>query len=240
MDNRKVIMFASSALLLLGLLIAPTLQAKGQMFQGSQIYATYCYECHGAEGRGIEGLRTATLNNEAFLEVADDEYWHKTIRLGRPVHDMPGYGPEVITDRQVEYLVEYIRAWAPQVTAMEYNDDKIAGDPLKGKEYYNMLCMACHGPQGEGILGPSLTDPAFLASASDEFILQSIVKGRPGTTMPGYPDSQDIRNVVSYLRTFEVELENGQLPEDLVLPGQFVEEPKSDATDSEEDVEEEQ
>ncbi|QGG48727.1 c-type cytochrome [Heliorestis convoluta] len=232
MDNRKLILFASSALLLVGLLMTPLLQAKGQDFQGSQIYKTYCYECHGVEGRGIDGLRTATLNNEGFLEVADDDYWEKTIRLGRVVHEMPGFGPEVITDRQLTYLVDYIRSWAPNVQPIEFSDEVIAGDPVKGKEYYGMLCAACHGPHGEGLLGPSLTDPAFLASASDNFILQSTIKGRPDTTMPGYPDSQDLRNVVAFLRTFEVELEDGELPEDLVLPGQFVEEETEDAEEA--------
>jgi cytochrome c oxidase cbb3-type subunit 3 len=62
-----------------------------------------------------------------------------------------------------------------------------AADP--GATLYVKLCAQCHGADGKGYKSdhaPSLVNPSFLASASDEFIKHAIVYGRPGTAMAGY------------------------------------------------------
>ena len=54
------------------------------------------------------------------------------------------------------------------------------------KELQNMLahdCGACHGLTLKGGLGPSLL-PSVLDNKSDEFLVQTILNGRPGTAMP--------------------------------------------------------
>ncbi len=44
-------------------------------------------------------------------------------------------------------------------------------------------CGSCHGLPPKGGLGPSLM-PEALAGKSDDFLLQTIQQGRPGTAMP--------------------------------------------------------
>jgi cytochrome c oxidase cbb3-type subunit III len=81
---------------------------------------------------------------------------------------------------------------------------------LAGKPIYLALCAQCHGADGKGYAAdraPSLVNPTFLESASDEFLRRSILAGRPGTSMAGYGaalggplDDAAVDRLVSYLR----------------------------------------
>ncbi len=52
---------------------------------------------------------------------------------------------------------------------------------------YETNCVACHGANRQGVsgLGPTLT-PQSLAELSDTEIGDTILNGRPGTTMAGF------------------------------------------------------
>lgn len=58
---------------------------------------------------------------------------------------------------------------------------------------YLALCKPCHGADARGYAAdhaPSLVNPTFLESASDEFLRRSIIAGRPGTSMAAYGKSR--------------------------------------------------
>jgi len=75
---------------------------------------------------------------------------------------------------------------------------------------YAGLCAPCHGKTGEGYAAdhaPSLINPTFLESASDEFLRRSIAAGRPGTSMGAYGkafggplDDAGIERILAFLR----------------------------------------
>jgi cytochrome c oxidase cbb3-type subunit 3 len=81
---------------------------------------------------------------------------------------------------------------------------------LAGKPLYVALCAPCHGADGKGYAAdraPSLVNPTFLESASDDFLRRSIADGRPGTSMAAYRrarggplDDAAIDRLVAYLR----------------------------------------
>jgi disulfide bond formation protein DsbB len=90
------------------------------------------------------------------------------------------------------------------------------GDPAAGKEQYDMICIACHGPTGEGIegLGKPFTTSTFLAEKNDAEMVEFIKTGRPssdplnttGVDMPpkgGNPALTDeqILDIIAYVRT---------------------------------------
>jgi len=92
------------------------------------------------------------------------------------------------------------------------------GDADAGKEQYDMLCIACHGPGGEGIegLGKPFTTSTFLKETSDEKMVEFIKVGRPsgdplnttGVDMPpkgGNPALTDdqILDIIAYVRTLQ-------------------------------------
>jgi mono/diheme cytochrome c family protein/rhodanese-related sulfurtransferase len=81
---------------------------------------------------------------------------------------------------------------------------------LAGKPLYLELCAPCHGADGKGYAAdraPSLVNPTFLESASDEFLRRSIAAGRPGTSMAAYGkasggplDAAGVDRLVAFLR----------------------------------------
>lgn len=92
------------------------------------------------------------------------------------------------------------------------------GDPEAGKAQYDKICIACHGPTGEGIegLGKPFTTSDFLRQRNDEEMLAFIKTGRPsgdplnttGVDMPpkgGNPALTDeqILNIVAYIRSLQ-------------------------------------
>ena len=60
---------------------------------------------------------------------------------------------------------------------------------LSPQETYLALCAPCHAKDAKGGAAdhaPSLVNPTFLESASDDFLRKSILLGRPGTSMAAY------------------------------------------------------
>jgi cytochrome c oxidase cbb3-type subunit 2 len=75
----------------------------------------------------------------------------------------------------------------------------------RGEEVYKQNCEACHGDDGKGGIGPSLTDASWLNIAgdiSDGRIYEIIANGTP-SGMPPYANQLDkdkIWSLVSYIR----------------------------------------
>ena len=73
---------------------------------------------------------------------------------------------------------------APHDASADADVGRLAGKPL-----YLALCAPCHGADAKGYAAdhaPSLVSSTFLESASDDFLRQSIIAGRPGTSMAAY------------------------------------------------------
>ncbi len=90
----------------------------------------------------------------------------------------------------------------------------LAGDPVRGKGMYATYCSACHQADGTGMIGlaPSLNNVDFLAIASDDFIKNTVLSGRAGTTMIRFGMLPDvvthIDDLVSYIRSWQRDFEN--------------------------------
>jgi mono/diheme cytochrome c family protein len=177
---------------------------------GAELYAMLCSSCHGEDGAASEvpGIRTPALNNRDSLAVADDDYYRFIISHGRSNSTMPAWGPDSdnLPKAQIDKLVAYLREWegagAPlsEVSARRGNADI-------GRSYYNGLCRNCHGNQGAGGIGNALNSSTFLAIASDQFLAETIVNGRPGTAMASWKhlSAQAVSDVLAYLRSWENE-----------------------------------
>ncbi len=80
-----------------------------------------------------------------------------------------------------------------------------------GAATYAKYCALCHGADAKGYAAdhaPSLVSSTFLSSATDEFLVGSIQRGRPGTAMAGYDSARggplseaQVRELVAHLRT---------------------------------------
>src|SRR5690606_7316677 len=104
------------------------------------------------------------------------------------------------------------------VAADQPGSDAASYDPALVARGETLLtqCAACHGPDARGIpnLGKDLVNSEFVASLSDDELVQFVITGRPiwdplnttGIDMPpkgGNPalSTEDIQAIVAYLRT---------------------------------------
>ena len=67
-------------------------------------------------------------------------------------------------------------------------------------------CMACHGANGEGGVGPNLTDQYWLHGGAFENIVGTITNGVPSKGMIAWKailNPEQIRQVASYVKTLQ-------------------------------------
>ncbi len=105
----------------------------------------------------------------------------------------------------------------PPVASLDATED--AGDsavladaaPHPGFAPYTQYCALCHGARGEGYAADhanALTNPDFLRVATDAFLLDSILEGRPGTPMSAWSvthggplDATQAMSIIDWLRS---------------------------------------
>jgi len=175
---------------------------------GKHLYQKNCSSCHGIDGQQSEvpGIRTPALNNEDALAAADADYYRSIILHGRSGSTMPAWGPGKgnLSTEEINLIVDYIRSWQREGAEVEAIHAS-AGDVKIGRALFGGLCGNCHGRSGEGGMGNALNSPTFLAIASDRFLAETIVRGRPGTAMAGWKhlSAQSVSDIVAYMRTWQ-------------------------------------
>lgn len=203
----------------------------GDAGKGEGLYQSNCSPCHGDKGQGrggpmgwftggggeVSGLIGNQLSNQTFLSMATDEYLRQSILEGRPDRPMiPWKG--TLNDAQVNDIIAFLRTWQKESTIKLYSEP-VWGDPAAGKESFNSFCYECHGKDGKGTdLGPALNNQGFLNVASDDFIKQTIIRGRAGTVMrpfiKGNPDANvdldesQINDITAFIRTWDKKAKN--------------------------------
>ncbi len=92
---------------------------------------------------------------------------------------------------KVESSDEQLLALANQATALE-----------EGKKVFTEKCVACHGAQGQGIVGPNLTDDYWIHGGKISDIRNLIISGVPAKGMlawKGILSDQKINEVTAYI-----------------------------------------
>lgn len=188
---------------------------------GATLYGTFCAACHGPEGEGMRYPGTPpfpAILNPDFLAVASDEFLSETIRRGRPGRRMPAWGDKEggLRPEEIQTLVAWMRkagggpAAAP--TSQPARPRWVKADPAAGERLYTSYCVGCHGTRGEGLEGPALANPVFLETASDTYLVETIARGRRGTSMEGFGQASpvhpaltpgEIESIVAFIRTWE-------------------------------------
>ncbi len=96
------------------------------------------------------------------------------------------------------------------------NTEQQPTDPAKkGAALYEKYCAMCHGDNGEGYRADranALANQDFLVSASDDYIMEGILRGRPGTPMSAWGLSRggifsraDAEALLAFIRTWQKE-----------------------------------
>ncbi|MBL8205816.1 MAG: c-type cytochrome [Blastocatellia bacterium] len=76
-----------------------------------------------------------------------------------------------------------------------------ANNKAQGEKLYQVHCAACHGPNGEGGLGPTLAAPQLTRASDDEALFKIIKDGIAGTEMPSSRlEVEAIKELVRWVR----------------------------------------
>lgn len=174
----------------------PANAASGDAERGAALFAQYCTGCHGLEGETAIGggfiLRQAAA-------ARDDGTLARAIRDGG--QGMPSFHA-LLTSDDINDLLALMRIWqagpAPTPTPIA----------LSGEEIFARVCARCHGPNGEGGVGPPLNSKEFLTANDDTAIRQWIERGTLGTSMLSWGDlglltPNQIDELVVFIRTWQ-------------------------------------
>jgi mono/diheme cytochrome c family protein len=203
---------------------APRLVAAKSVF-----HSAGCLGCHRVDGvGGDEGLELTRSglkdpNQIDFSSVPGEHtlqnWFAEHVRSPSSIvvgSQMPALG---LAEADVEALTLYqlsLRrrdlpgSFVPRdrVSVMRFGAREFSAD---GPTVFGAFCAGCHGLSGQGHRSPglaafpSVANPDFLALASDDFIRQTIVRGRPGRRMPAWATPNglqpaEIDRVIAYLR----------------------------------------
>ncbi len=188
-------------------LVNPLADVAAAVREGRELYDEHCAMCHGAGGSGDIGA-----NLEDF--DADDPDFYTIISTGYE-GEMPGFAGQ-LDSGQIWAIISYVRSLAPVVKEPgdDLPDDLEGRNPLegsqealaRGRDLYEERCLACHGRDLSGVIGPSLTDRTFAGSGKDGRdgdYYHVIDQGRSGG-MPAFGNeltSEEMWSIVSYIRS---------------------------------------
>jgi mono/diheme cytochrome c family protein len=68
-------------------------QPPGEPQRGAEVYATFCSECHGPDGRG--GGKASSIVDRSYLSLVSDQYLRTTVIAGRPELGAPDWRGDV-------------------------------------------------------------------------------------------------------------------------------------------------
>jgi cytochrome c oxidase cbb3-type subunit 3 len=107
--------------------------------------------------------------------------------------------------RTMKWLPSMVLACTPilsQSPESEAQPTMTASDVEQGARTYASECSYCHGPNGEGAIGPVLAVPSIRRAPTDRALFQVIREGISGTQMPPSTlTTAQIWRLVAYVRT---------------------------------------
>jgi cytochrome c oxidase cbb3-type subunit III len=157
------------------------------------LFAANCSMCHGSDARGGKGFPDLTSPNLTWGR--DPDAIIATIGGGRQ-GVMPPWGAVLGADG-VEAVADYVYTLS----------GRPAPEPARvaaGKEKFDTVCAACHGPDGKGnpALGaPNLTDEYWIYGGSLAAIKETVTNGR-SNKMPAHLEllgEQKVRLLAGYV-----------------------------------------
>ncbi len=100
----------------------------------------------------------------------------------------------------------YLEKMANKVNENNVEALMAEADIAAGKDIFNANCAACHGFQGEGLIGPNMTDEYWIHGGGIKNVFKTIKYGVPEKGMIAWKAQMgpfDMQKVASYILTLE-------------------------------------
>ncbi len=208
-----------AGIMLCGMLLvwgSAALAASGNDANGKKLYLTYCFTCHGQQGKGdgyaarFQPVKPRDLTNDRYMSSRTDQQLFDAVSGGSAAMHGPLIMPawwQSLNEQQRWDLVAYVRT---------LHRTPPMGDASHGAALYAEYCWTCHGKTGKGD-GPiavaykprprNLTDRAHLATRTDYDLYNVISQGgaavNRAVTMPAWGAvlaPQEMWDLVAYIR----------------------------------------
>lgn len=171
---------------------------------------------------------------EKYIKTLSNKEWQNVINQSNIIKkEMKSFGIDVESNTDIVALINYIEN-IPQteecklirdkeikkairekdikdsIWAASENSIQIAiNDPnniSNGQNIYKLNCSVCHGINGEGMIGPNLTDDFWLNGGKESNILNSIKNGIPDKGMMSWKNTLtpiEVGQLVSYIKSIK-------------------------------------
>lgn len=119
-------------------------------------------------------------------------------------HFGPGKSQEQLLASEMQAVAKARLAASGEVTEEELLAALKPANIELGKGVFQTRCLACHGAQGQGLVGPNLTDDFWIHGGKLVEIRKTIREGVPAKGMIAWKDSMteaEVRAVVMYIRS---------------------------------------
>ncbi|GAB4397133.1 MAG: cytochrome-c oxidase, cbb3-type subunit III [Rhodoferax sp.] len=160
---------------------------------GERLFGNNCAQCHASDARGNKGF--PNLTDKDWLYGGSPEKIKETITGGRQ-GNMPTMAAAVGGAEDVKNVANYVLS----LSASPHDSARAA----LGKEKFETVCAACHGPDGKGnqaIGAPNLTDKIWLHGFGEKAIIDMVNHGKLNV-MPaqaGKLTSEQIHVLTAYI-----------------------------------------
>ena len=186
----------------------PFRSAARRLTHGEALYLRHCADCHGWEGRGggpmaaMFGVEPPSLRRPALFTDYSEAELMARILYGRELSVLLDTATSVSSEADVTAIEAYLRR-LPSIPWARVNT---------GQEFYDSLCVYCHGlyGRGDGILAATLpapprdlSSPAYQRQVNDAELLRIISDGKGAMLGVGdIMNTEQVPEVVAYVRLF--------------------------------------
>jgi mono/diheme cytochrome c family protein len=205
-----------------------TLKTPPPSAGAAETYKALCARCHGEKGDGLGPVAQyidpapRDLTKAAFMTSKPRERFIESLRKGVHGTSMPGWDA-VLQPAQIEDLLNHVYANILKDKPREAKARKVpeknpvassAESIARGEAAFVARCAGCHGRKADG-KGPNSLDIVprprnlrnlpFVASLSDQRLLDAVLYGVQGTAMPPWIDyglsQNDAGDLVNFIRS---------------------------------------
>lgn len=188
----------------------------GDATKGKALFAT-CTACHGQQAEGIQAMGAPALANQETYYLKQQLQNFRTNKRGTHAED--AFGAQMIPFAKMldSDGINDVLAFIKTMPAASIEATLEGGNIENGKNYYDMICGACHGTGAIGI--EALFSPK-LTGVQDWYLERQINNFRNGIrgTSEGdthgaqmqqiataIPDDQTVKDVIAYINSLQAE-----------------------------------